>query len=127
MKLPATTTLAERVQHIRRECFGDDDGIAVAKALGLPPTTWRNYEQGVAMPAPVLLAFIELTSANPLWLLTGEGDERSSGSVSGRRPGSCGLATGRTEADRVAEAPGMSPDPAGSGEDGLPRTTRPVR
>ncbi len=79
MKLPATTTLADRVQHLRRECFGDDDGSALARALGLPLRTWRNYEAGVSMPAPVLLAFVALTSANPLWLLTGEGSERSPG------------------------------------------------
>ena len=47
---------------------------ALAEELGLPDDTWRNYEAGVVIPAPVLLMFIEATGAHPHWLLTGQGD-----------------------------------------------------
>ena len=42
-------------------------------ALGLPARTWLNYEGGVTMPATVLLSFLDLTGADPHWLLTGQG------------------------------------------------------
>jgi hypothetical protein len=70
------TALAGRVREIRIEDFGDDGVPAVAEALHLPTQSWRNYEAGVAMPAAVLLRFIELTGAHPLWLLSGEGPKR---------------------------------------------------
>jgi hypothetical protein len=39
----------------------------------LPTRTWLNYERGVTIPGEVLLRFIDLTSAEPRWLLTGQG------------------------------------------------------
>jgi hypothetical protein len=50
---------------------------APARKLELPPQTWRNYEQGVDMPANVMLEFLEITGAYPHWLLTGEGERLS--------------------------------------------------
>ncbi|WP_406698970.1 hypothetical protein V5E97_08800 [Singulisphaera sp. Ch08] len=36
--------------------------------------SWLNYEEiGEAMPAQILLRFIELTGVDPLWLMRGEG------------------------------------------------------
>jgi hypothetical protein len=46
----------------------------LAEALGLPDRTWRSYEAGVTIPAPVILRFIEVCGASPHWLLTGEGE-----------------------------------------------------
>jgi hypothetical protein len=46
----------------------------LAEDLELPSRTWLNYESGVVIPATVILRFIDLTGANPHWLLTGEGD-----------------------------------------------------
>jgi hypothetical protein len=64
-----------RVAEIRRETFGDDDVPRLAERLGLPTRTWRNYEAGVVIRAPVLPEFIALTGASPGWRLTGEGDK----------------------------------------------------
>lgn len=67
------TELAGRVLEIRRELFGEDDGMLLAAALDLPARTWKTYEAGVPIPAPVILKFIEITGANPRWLLKGDG------------------------------------------------------
>lgn len=64
--------VAQRVRTVR-ESFSSDDGATLAEKLGLPGQTWSNYEAGCTIPATVLLEFIELTGANPHWLLTGEG------------------------------------------------------
>ena len=65
-------SLAQRVREIREDLFGEDGG-AMADALGLRHATWRNYESGVTIPAPVILHFIDVTGAEPHWLRTGEG------------------------------------------------------
>jgi hypothetical protein len=70
--------LARRLKVIRIQLFGEHGLPELAKQLGVPPETWANYEQGVTMPAEVLLAFIELTSVDSHWLLTGEGSPRRS-------------------------------------------------
>jgi hypothetical protein len=66
--------LAGRVREIRRELYSEGGGPMLAEALGVPARTWENYEQGVIIPAPVILRFLELTGAEPGWLLTGQGD-----------------------------------------------------
>ncbi len=89
--------LAQRVVEIREDLYGPDGVRALADALGLPPGTWANYERGVIIPAQVILAFIEITGADPHWLLTGEGERYTS-----RRPGTGPRPlAGRT--DRAAE------------------------
>lgn len=65
--------LADRVRQIRRERFGDDGVARLSNLLRIPPRTWTNYEHGVAIPATVLLRFLEVTRTEPEWLLTGEG------------------------------------------------------
>jgi hypothetical protein len=65
--------LAARVREIRLETFGEDGVTPLSLAMRIPARTWENYEGGVTIPALVLLRFIELTGAAPLWLLTGEG------------------------------------------------------
>jgi hypothetical protein len=65
--------IRDRIVEIRRDHFGDEGIPALAEALQLPHLTWSNYEKGVVMPAHVLLYFLELTSADPHWLLTGKG------------------------------------------------------
>ena len=69
--------LAARLKLIRIELFGDDGSPDLARWLGLPCKTWSNYENGVTIPAEILLKFIELTSVNPHWLVTGEGPRLS--------------------------------------------------
>jgi len=68
----AREALARRVRQVRLELYFDD-GEELAESLGLPLRTWLNYEAGYVMPATVLLEFIDVTGADPRWLLTGEG------------------------------------------------------
>jgi hypothetical protein len=69
--------LAERVREIREERYGEHLE-ALADELEIPAPTWSNYEDGVTMPAEILLAFIDATQAHPRWLLTGQGDRYTS-------------------------------------------------
>jgi hypothetical protein len=66
--------LGPRLRRIRTELYGERGIRAMAKALDVPAQTWLNYESGVQLPAHLLLRFIEVTDANPLWLLRGQGD-----------------------------------------------------
>jgi hypothetical protein len=66
--------LARRIREIREELYGEHGGPLLAEALQLPFRTWHNYEAGCTIPAHSILRFIEVTEANPHWLLTGEGD-----------------------------------------------------
>jgi hypothetical protein len=59
---------------IRLELYGERGGPLLAETLNLLPRTWANYEAGVMIPAEVILRFIEVTEANPGWLLNGSGD-----------------------------------------------------
>ena len=65
--------LARRIKLIREDLYGANGGPLLAEALHLPFRTWLEFEQGETMPAQVMLRFLELTDANPSWLLTGEG------------------------------------------------------
>jgi hypothetical protein len=66
--------LSQRVKEIRRDVYGDSGAPLLAGLLRLPTRTWLNYEGGVVIPAPVILRFMEITGANPNWLLKGDGD-----------------------------------------------------
>jgi hypothetical protein len=68
------TLLASRIREIRVETFGGGDVANVAQAMKIHARTWENFEDGVTMPAWILLQFIELTGVEPHWLLTGEGE-----------------------------------------------------
>jgi hypothetical protein len=67
-----SAVLAGRLRDVRIEIFGNRGGPAMAEALGLPARTWERYESGVSIPGLVLLRFIEVTGAEPHWLLTGQ-------------------------------------------------------
>jgi hypothetical protein len=69
------SNLAWRIREIREELYGEHGGPIVAESLGIPFRTWINYENGCTIPAASILKFIELTRANPHWLLTGQGDK----------------------------------------------------
>ena len=66
--------LADRVREIRVNLYGVHGGPLLAEALEIPFRTLHNYETGSTIPAPTILRFIELTGADPHWLLTGRGD-----------------------------------------------------
>lgn len=68
----AKTEIAARVRQVRQEKF-HDRAVVLAALLGVPVRTWANYEDGVTIPAPTLLRFIDVTGVHPHWLLTGEG------------------------------------------------------
>jgi hypothetical protein len=65
--------VAKRVCEVRLDLYGQCGAPLLAEALGLPTASWLNFERGVNMPAHVLLAFLDLTGANPTWLLSGAG------------------------------------------------------
>ncbi len=67
--------LASRVRVVREELFGEHGGPLLANEVGVPFRTWMNYEDGFTIPAQVILRFIEVTGADPHWLLTGEGEK----------------------------------------------------
>jgi hypothetical protein len=71
--LAVKTALSDRVRQVRRDLYGAHGGPLLAEALHLPFRTWANYESGCTIPAQVILRFIEVTGADPHWLLTGEG------------------------------------------------------
>lgn len=77
-------SLGHRLQLVRQELFGQSGGPALAEILGLPARSWANYESGVTVPAAVLLCFIEMTGANPHWLLTGQGERYTTARVSAK-------------------------------------------
>ncbi len=79
VRVSVKASLSRRLRDIRQELFGDHGGPELARRLNLPARTWYNYETGVTVPAEVLLAFIDHTGANPLWLLSGEGPKYRSG------------------------------------------------
>ena len=67
-------SISRRLREVRQELFGEHGGPELARRLNLPARTWYNYETGVTVPAEVLLSFIDQTGANPVWLLSGEGE-----------------------------------------------------
>lgn len=79
VRVNVKASLSRRLREIRQELFGDHGGPELARRLNLPARTWYNYETGVTVPAEVLLAFIDHTGANPLWLLSGEGPKYRGG------------------------------------------------
>jgi hypothetical protein len=53
--------LAERIKQLRIRRFGERGGPELARRLGLPVRTWYNYENGVTIPAEILLDFLNET------------------------------------------------------------------
>ena len=79
IRVSVKASLSRRLREVRQEQFGEHGGPELARRLDLPARTWYNYETGVTVPAEVMLAFIDQTGANPLWLLSGEGPKFRSG------------------------------------------------
>ncbi len=65
--------LSERLRDLRTQFYGERGGPDLARVLGIPVRTWYNYETGVTVPAEIILRIVELTAAEPVWLLRGEG------------------------------------------------------
>jgi hypothetical protein len=65
--------LSDRLRSLRTEFYGERGGPDLARTLGIPVRTWYNYENGVTVPAEIILRIVELTAIEPVWLLRGEG------------------------------------------------------
>lgn len=70
-----TKVVSERLQRVRFDLYGEYGAPELARELGLPVRTWIGYELGAPIPAKVLLHFLILTRAEPLWLLRAEGQQ----------------------------------------------------
>ena len=73
---PHVLSLGERLRLIRVEVFGEDeDGVGtLADQLGIPAQAWSQIEEsGDLLRAELLLRFVELTKADPIWLIIGVG------------------------------------------------------
>jgi hypothetical protein len=75
----AKHAFSKRLEEVRVELFGDRGAPDLAGLLGIPTDTWYNFEMGVTIPAEVILRFIEVTSVEPKWLLSGQGEKYRSG------------------------------------------------
>ena len=88
MRKNQTMALALRVREIREELYGENGGPSLARHLGLPFRTWLEFESGRVIPAVVILRFVQVTHAHPLWLRTGLGEKyiltKSAGGIRGR-------------------------------------------
>jgi hypothetical protein len=65
--------LADRVREVREDLYGPYGSHVLADALGIPRETWINYENGVTIPAGVILRLSHLSGASHSWLMTGAG------------------------------------------------------
>jgi hypothetical protein len=67
----ATRQLAERLRRVRLELYGVNGAPELAHELGIPTRSWLNYEQGITIPGPILLAFLAQTGVSAEWLADG--------------------------------------------------------
>jgi DNA-binding transcriptional regulator YiaG len=65
-------SLARRIREVRTDLYGEFGIESFARALNLPVESWRNFEQGVTMPAEIMLKFLDITDTDPHWMLSGE-------------------------------------------------------
>jgi SOS-response transcriptional repressor LexA len=63
----------ERLSRIREEAFGKNGRSAFARALGIPLTSYLNFEHGRVPPVYVLVKMVAVTRVNPRWLVHGKG------------------------------------------------------
>ena len=63
----------ERLSSIREEAFGKNGRSAFARALGIPLTSYLNFEHGRVPPVDVLVRMVAVTRVNPRWLVHGKG------------------------------------------------------
>lgn len=66
---------AERLKKLRKEAYGDRGRSDFARALGIPITSYLNYENGRVPPIDMVVKMMALTRVNPQWLLHGKGQQ----------------------------------------------------
>ena len=62
----------ERLGSIREEALGKNGRSAFARALGIPLTSYLNFEHGRVPPVDVLVKMVAVTRVNPRWLVHGK-------------------------------------------------------
>jgi hypothetical protein len=67
-------TLSDRIRAIRVDRFGDDGAQVLASLMRIPESKLTSMETHGPIPGHLILAFIEVTDANPGWLLSGAGE-----------------------------------------------------
>lgn len=65
--------IGRRLAVLREQRHGPRGRSAMAEDLDVTAKNWWNWERGRAMPGEVLLRLLELTGAEPLWVLHGGG------------------------------------------------------
>ncbi len=66
-------TIAERIKFLRIKHFGDRGRSAFAQAIGIPQSTYLNYEEGKRIPpVEILVKISKITGCDLNWLITGE-------------------------------------------------------
>ena len=63
----------ERLGSIREEALGKNGRSAFARALGIPLTSYLNFENGRVPPMDIVVKMMTLTRVDPQWLVHGEG------------------------------------------------------
>ena len=66
---------AERLGEIREAAYGKHGRSAFARALGIPLTSYLNFENGRVPPMDIVVKMMALTKVNPRWLVHGEGPQ----------------------------------------------------
>ncbi len=86
------SSLRERMRAIRVDLFGENGAFILAGLLGIPEGKLTCMETEGPIPGYLVLAFIEVTEANPRWLLSGTGERYAPFVARGRagRPGTDG-------------------------------------
>lgn len=82
---PPLKSLGDRLRLIRVELFGADGVAALAHRLGISARQWSEIESNDPRPSvDLLLRFVELTRADPVWVFIGRGQRyRNSEELSG--------------------------------------------
>ena len=66
---------AERLGKTREAAFGRTGRSAFARALGIPLTSYLNFENGRVPPMDIIVKMMALTRVNPRWLVHGAGPQ----------------------------------------------------
>jgi phage repressor protein C with HTH and peptisase S24 domain len=66
--------LCGRLAALRERVFGPRGRAALARAIGVSPSTYNYYEKGRTPPADLLAKAAEVTGADLTWLMTGAGE-----------------------------------------------------
>ena len=66
---------ADRLRAIREDAYGERGKSAFARAVGIPITSYENYEQGRLPTMDIVVKMMAATRVNPRWLFHGKGPQ----------------------------------------------------